>query len=169
MKKSTYLIGIDPGLAKTGWGVIVVSDRNKIALKEFGCITTKKKYSFACRLDKIYKEICKLNEKFKPKEAAVEKIFFAANKKTAIDVAQARGVVLLALNHSDIKISEYTPLEIKQAVVGYGKAEKKQVMFMVKQFLNMREDFSDHAADALAAAICHTNSRIVNKLREQSG
>ena len=162
------IMGIDPGLAKAGWGVIEVGANNEPSVVDFGCITTEKNTPIACRLNKLYTEIQQLIKIIRPEEIAIEKIFFSGNVKTAIDVAQARGVILLALNHSNIKIYEYTPLEIKQAVVGHGRAEKKQVQFMVKQFLKLKElPASDHASDALAAALCHNSSRKLKVKREK--
>ena len=159
------IIGIDPGLAKLGWGVIDAYDKNKIKLIDYGCISTSGSDSIGERLEKIYGGIQAVVRRFRPREAAVEKLFFAKNSRTAMEVAQARGVLLLALSRRKISISEYTPLQIKQALVGYGKADKKQVQYMVKQFLELRKiPEPDHSADALAAALCHSNSRIIESI-----
>lgn len=159
-------MGIDPGLAKLGWGIIEVEDNDKPVLVDYGCINTSSAELISYRLDYIYKQLRKLVKRLKPNEVAVEKLFFSSNAKTAMDVAQARGVVMVALNHTGIKVSEYTPLEIKLAVVGYGRAQKKQVQYMVKHFLNLAKvPKSDHAADALAAAICHNNSRKLAQIK----
>lgn len=159
-------MGIDPGLAKIGWGIIKV-ENNQISLIDYGCINTSKEFSMVNRLGEIYKTMGKLIEQYSPEEVAIEKIFFASNAKTAINVAHARGAILLALNHHDIRVSEYTPLQIKQAVVGYGRAKKEQVQFMVKNFLNLKKfPTPDHAADALATAICHNNSRKMKAILE---
>ncbi|MBN2406213.1 MAG: crossover junction endodeoxyribonuclease RuvC [Elusimicrobia bacterium] len=154
------IMGIDPGLAKVGWGIVDTQDRDSIILVEYGCITTSGAEPINSRLDTIYRIILDLIKKYRPAEVALEKLFFSSNTKTAIDVAQARGAVLVALNHSGLILAEYTPLEIKQALVGYGRAKKNQVQFMVKNFLKLeKEPRPDHAADALAVAICHNNSK----------
>ncbi|MFH1415734.1 MAG: crossover junction endodeoxyribonuclease RuvC [Elusimicrobiota bacterium] len=154
------ILGIDPGLAKIGWGIIETSENKKTVIVEYGCLSTSKSESMACRLGHIYRGISEIINKFSPEEAAVEEIFFASNAKTAINVAQARGVIVVALGNSGIRVNGYTPLEIKQALVGYGRARKEQVQYMVQNFLDMdRIPSSDHAADALAAALCHESSR----------
>lgn len=159
------IMGIDPGLAQVGWGVIEVFDQKKPVLVDNGCVSTSKNQSIVVRLNIIYEELRTLVEKHKPDEVSVEEIFFASNAKTAINVAQARGVIMVALMHSKIMLYEYTPLQIKQALVGYGRADKNQVKFMVKNFLNLKDmPKTDHAADALAAAICHNSSRKVERL-----
>lgn len=154
------IMGIDPGLANLGWGVIEVFNNGKPVLVDYGCINTLKTKSIVNRLGSIYKEVSALIEKFSPDEIAMEEIFFASNTKTAIKVAHASGAVMIALSHADIEVSEYTPLQIKQALVGYGRAKKGQVQYMVKNFLNLKEvPKSDHASDALATALCHNSSR----------
>jgi crossover junction endodeoxyribonuclease RuvC len=158
-------MGIDPGLAKIGWGVIKTDGINNPVLVEYGCLSTPTSQSFSVRLDYIYTEICKLVETYNPEEVSVEQIFFASNAKTAINVAHARGAILLACSHLKTKVYEYTPLQIKQAVVGYGRAEKQQVQFMVKNLLGLNELPSpDHSADALAAAMCHNNARKISNI-----
>ncbi len=159
------IMGIDPGLAKTGWGVIELQANSKICLIGYGCITTSKNYKMDERLSSIYGEICELISKFKPDEGSIEEIFFASNAKTAINVAHARGVIMIALNHSGIKVFEYTPLEIKKAVVGYGKADKAQVQYMVRSIMGLKEvPKPDHASDAIAAALCHGNAFKLNSI-----
>ncbi|MFW6173337.1 MAG: crossover junction endodeoxyribonuclease RuvC [Elusimicrobiota bacterium] len=159
------IMGIDPGLANVGWGIIKETDNSKFSLVNYGCISTSSSDTFIKRLDLLYKRAKDLVEKYNPEEVAVEELFFSANTKTAINVAHARGAVMVALNHSGMKVSEYTPLEIKQALVGYGKAKKSQVQYMVKQFLNLDEiPHPGHSADALAAALCHCSSRKLNNL-----
>ena len=154
------ILGLDPGLAKIGWGVISIGADSKPQLVEYGCITTLKTQSIVERLAQIYDRINTLVKQYVPDEVAIEEIFFSVNTKTAIDVAQARGAIMIALNHSDIIVCEYTPLEIKQALTGYGRANKYQIKFMVKNFLGLDSmPNTDHAADALAAAICHNNAR----------
>ena len=160
-------MGIDPGLAKLGWGIIEVFENKQPVLIDYGCVSTVKTESFSNRLGIIYAKICSLIKEYNPEEISIEEIFFATNAKTAINVAQARGAVMLAFNHSGIKVCEYTPLQIKQALVGYGRAGKQQVQYMVKNFLKLKEIPSpDHAADALAAALCHNNSRKINRMVE---
>jgi crossover junction endodeoxyribonuclease RuvC len=151
------ILGIDPGTAITGYGVIKKS--RKLELIDYGCIKTSADLSTAERLDKMYKELKILIKKYKPEIAAVEDIFFFKNLKTAIKVSQARGVILLAIAQSKIRVAEYTPLQIKQAVACYGRAEKLQVQKMVKVLLNLEEiPGPDDAADALAIAICCAHS-----------
>ncbi len=164
------IMGIDPGLAKIGWGVIEATENCKPVLTGYGCISTLKTESMVSRLSKIYAEVSKLVKEFNPDEVAIEEIFFSSNTKTAINVAHARGAILIALNHSDIKLREYTPLQIKQAVVGYGRAKKKQVQYMVVNFLNLKNlPDNDHTFDAIAAALCHNNSRKLNKIISDKG
>ncbi len=153
------LMGIDPGLKNIGWGIIKVN-HNRVKLVNYGCIETESSDSISVRLGHIYSEVCSLVKNHKPREVAVEELFFAKNTKSALSVAQARGAIMLALDHSSISVFEYTPLEIKQALVGYGRAAKEQVQFMVKQFLALKNiPKPDHASDALAAVLCHKNSR----------
>ncbi|MFC2061962.1 crossover junction endodeoxyribonuclease RuvC [Elusimicrobiota bacterium] len=162
------ILGIDPGLAKLGWGIIDTSEGKETVLVEYGCVSTRSSVPVSDRLGHIYEQICELIKKFEPQEVAIERLFFSSNTKTAMDVAQAKGSVLVALNHSGIRIYEYTPLQIKQALVGYGRATKDQVQFMVKNFLNMKEvPEPDHAADGLAAAICHNSHRKMNEIKEK--
>lgn len=149
------ILGIDPGIASVGYGVISVNGRNKFSLIKAGCLTTSTKDSFPKRLKKIYEDTKKIIREFKPKIIAIEELFFYKNVKTAINVSQARGVVLLAAVQNNLIIREFTPLEIKQAVSGYGRAEKKQVKRMVELILNEKVKITnDNTADALAAAIC---------------
>lgn len=151
------ILGIDPGTATTGWGVI--KKTKKLNWVKHGLITTPANLSTAERLVRLNKEISSLIKKYKPSIAAVEDIFFFKNLKTAIKVSQARGVILLAISKSKIPIVEYTPLQVKQAVACYGRAEKIQVQKMVKALLNLKEiPKPDDAADALAIAICCAHS-----------
>ena len=132
---------------------------NKFSVVDYGAITTEAGLEMAERLDILYVELTKLIRKYQPEEAAIEELFFNSNAKTAINVGQARGVVLLACKRNGLEISEYTPLQIKQALVGYGRAEKKQIQQMVKAILNLKEvPKPDDTADAVAAAICHGHS-----------
>lgn len=151
------IIGIDPGTAIIGYGII--NSGKKLELIDYGCIKTSINLSTAERLEKLHKELKALIKKHKPDIAAVEDIFFFKNLKTAIKVSQARGVILLTIAESKIPVAEYTPLQIKQAVACYGRAEKSQVQKMVKILLNLKEiPKPDDAADALAVAICCGNS-----------
>jgi len=151
------IIGIDPGTAIIGYGVI--NSGRKLELIDYGCIKTSIDFSTAERLEKLHKELEALIKKHKPEIVAVEDIFFFKNLKTAIKVSQARGVILLTIAEAKIPVAEYTPLQIKQAVACYGRAEKSQVQKMVKTLLNLKEiPKPDDAADALAVAICCAHS-----------
>jgi len=152
------IAGIDPGTARIGYGFIEKTP-NKTELIKYGCIETSPEFSTAERLNKLDKELTKVIKKYKPDKAAVEDIFFFKNLKTVIKVSQARGVILVRAAKMKIPIYEYTPLQVKQAVTSYGRAEKKQVQQMVKLLLNLKEiPKPDDAADALAIAICCANS-----------
>ena len=133
----------------------------------YGAITTDAKMSMPDRLKHLYNELTAIIEEFRPEEAAIEELFFNNNAKTAIMVGQARGVAVLACANGDLRISEYTPLQIKQALVGYGRAEKKQMQAMVKTILNLKEvPKPDDTADALAAAICGVNTASTRRWQE---
>ena len=152
------ILGIDPGTVITGYGLLEHSG-NKFKLLEYGTIRSMKGNDVAVRLNEIYTGVINLIEKFKPDHMAIEGLFFNKNVKTALEVGQARGVLMLAAYQKGVQVHEYTPLQVKQAVVGYGRAEKKQVQFMVKAILNILEiPRPDDAADALALAICHGHS-----------
>jgi len=149
------ILGIDPGYAIVGWGVLQY-ERGRFKPLAFGAITTPAGMDFSRRLACIYDQLSVLCAKYNPEAAAVERLYFQNNQKTAIDVAQARGVTLLALHKSGVPVFEYTPLQVKSAVTGYGKAEKPQVMEMTRRLLNLKETPKpDDTADALAIAICH--------------
>lgn len=150
------IIGIDPGTGILGFGVIDVS-KGKAQLVDGGVIRTPVKEQDAIRLQTIYDELTELIERHKPDVMSVEKLFFSQNVTTAMSVAQARGVVLLCARQARLDIFEYTPQQIKQAITGYGKADKKQMQEMVKIILNLKSiPKPDDAADALAAAITHS-------------
>ncbi len=150
------ILGIDPGTGILGFGVIETSN-NKAQLVDAGVIRTPVKEDDAVRLQTIFDELTDIIMQTKPQEMAVEKLFFAQNVTTAMTVAQARGVVLLCGMQSELKIAEYTPLQIKQALTGYGRADKKQIQEMVRVILGLKEiPKPDDCADALAAAICHS-------------
>lgn len=150
------IIGIDPGTGILGFGVIEVN-KGKAQLVDAGVIRTPVKEDDAVRLQTIYEEISDIIASAKPDEMSVEKLFFAQNVTTAMTVAQARGVVLLAGKQAGLPIHEYTPLQIKQALTGYGRADKKQIQEMVRVILQLKEvPKPDDCADALAAAITHS-------------
>lgn len=151
----TRVIGFDPGLAIVGYGVLDYCNNEK-KLIDYGVIRTPKEESVPVRLALIYKATMELFEKFKPDEVAIEELFFNTNITTGINVAQARGVVLLAAIHYCGRLYEYTPLQVKQAMTGYGRADKKQIQEMVKVFLHLSAvPKPDDAADALAVALTH--------------
>lgn len=151
------IIGIDPGTGILGFGVIDVDKRGQAQLVDAGVIRTPVKEDDAVRLNTIYDELTDIITATKPQHMSVEKLFFAQNVTTAMTVAQARGVVLLCGMQSGLKIAEYTPQQIKQALTGYGRAEKKQIQEMVRVILKLKEvPKPDDCADALAAAITHS-------------
>ena len=149
------ILGIDPGYAIVGYGV-VDSDSFRFKTVGFGAITTKAGTPFPQRLNDIYDDMLCIIDKFKPECLSIEKLYFNTNTTTAIEVAEARGVILLAAHSRGLEIFEYTPLQVKQSVTGYGRAEKHQVMEMVKSLLNLKAvPKPDDTADALALAVCH--------------
>ena len=152
------ILGIDPGLAIVGFGVLE-KNKNKVDVLDYGVITTPKEDTLPIRLDKIYKGMCELIDHYKPDQVAVEELFFNTNTTTGISVAEARGVILLACINKGCKLFEYTPLQIKQALTGNGRADKHQVQFMVKAILKLNSiPKPDDAADGLAAALCHSQT-----------
>ena len=152
------ILGIDPGYAIVGYGIVDYVG-NKFFTVDFGAVTTEAKTEFTSRLSKIYAGIKELLEKYSVDAMSVEKLYFNTNTTTAIDVAQARGVILLAAYDSGVPVYEYTPLQVKQAVTGYGRAEKKQIQEMTKLLLGLSAvPKPDDTADALALAICHAHS-----------
>ncbi len=152
------IFGIDPGYAIVGYGVVEYTG-NKFRTIDFGSIITEPKYTFPERLKMVYDELTILLDKYNPDCVAIEELFFNKNVKTAINVGQARGVQLLAAINKGAEVYEYTPLQIKQGVVGYGRAEKKQVQEMVRVILGLKQvPKPDDTADALAVAICHAHS-----------
>ena len=149
------ILGVDPGYAIVGWGILEYENA-KFSIVDFGAIITDKDTPFPKRLVEIYEDMDFVIKKYKPEALSMEKLFFQTNVKTAIDVAQARGVLLLCAENNKLPVYEYTPLQVKQAVTGYGKAEKKQVMQMTKKILGLSKvPKPDDTADALAMAICH--------------
>lgn len=152
------ILGIDPGVAIVGFGVIE-SEQSAQSLVRCGVITTPAHTPLSSRLNSIYVDLTELIATFQPDAIAIEELFFNTNITTGISVAQARGVILLACYQSGVPVFEYTPLQVKQAVVGYGRAEKAQVMDMVKRILHLQNvPRPDDAADAVAIALCHARS-----------
>ncbi|MEE0945488.1 MAG: crossover junction endodeoxyribonuclease RuvC [Acutalibacteraceae bacterium] len=152
------ILGIDPGYALIGYGVISY-DKGKFKTVNFGAVTTSPQLKFEQRLEVIYRDINQLINEFKPDALSIEKLFFNTNTTTAIDVAQARGVILLAAQMNNVPVFEYTPLQVKSAVTGFGRAEKHQVMEMTRSLLGLSAvPKPDDTADALALAICHANT-----------
>ncbi len=157
------ILGIDPGYGTIGYGVIEKVN-GKIHAIDYGVITTPKEKPIAERLEMIYDAMNLIIDKYKPDEIALEELFFNTNITTGIKVAQARGVLLLSAIKSCGKLYEYTPLMVKQALTGEGRADKRQVQYMVKMFLGLtKEPKPDDAADALAVAICHANTIQYNR------
>jgi crossover junction endodeoxyribonuclease RuvC len=153
------VIGIDPGTAITGYGLVREEADGSLAVVDYGAILTPPDQPMYRRLRLLYQDLLELLHLHHPDSGAVEKLFFARNARTALSVGQARGVALLALAEQEVPLVEYTPLEVKQAVVGYGGAGKKQVQQMVRALLGLEElPQPDDAADALAIAICHVHS-----------
>ena len=152
------ILGIDPGYGITGFGLID-AQRGNCQLLRCGAITTPAGMDFSARLEIIYHDICQLLEIAKPEAVAIEELFFGHNVTTAIGVAQSRGVILLAVRQAGIPVYQYKPMQVKQAVVGYGNATKHQVMDMTKRILHLEKmPKPDDAADAIAIALCHARS-----------
>ncbi len=152
------IFGLDPGYAIVGYGVIEYK-ANKFRVLDYGAITTSKDDDLNDRLLQIYNQLCGVMDTYKPDALSIEKLFFNTNATTAIGVAEARGVCLLAAKQRGLDIAEYTPLQVKQAVTGYGKAVKQQVQEMTRMLLNLQKvPKPDDTADALAVAICHAHS-----------
>ncbi|MCK4782063.1 crossover junction endodeoxyribonuclease RuvC [Candidatus Parcubacteria bacterium] len=153
------ILGIDPGIATVGYGIVKKGDEKtqKLECLDFGTIKTDPSWTMGERLKKINSELTKLIKQYKPNILAVEKVYFFKNLKTAMPVSQAKGVILFTAAKKKIPVHEFTPLQIKTAVTGYGRADKKQIKEMVKILLNLKEaPKSDDAADALGAAICYS-------------
>lgn len=152
------IMGIDPGYAIVGYGVVDY-DGFKFTTVGYGAVTTKAGEPFLDRLNDIYDDMDLLIKKYKPNYMSIEKLYFNTNTTTAIDVAQARGVILLCAVKNSVEVCQYTPLQVKQSITGYGRAEKRQVMEMVKSFLSLKSvPKPDDTADALALAVCHGHS-----------
>lgn len=158
------VMGIDPGIARAGWGVIS-KNKGVIRLMNFGCIETPKTNKEEMRLTSLFNQLNTLIKKHKPDELAIEKLFFTTNAKTAFMVGQGRGIALLLAGLHDIPVGSYTPLEVKLAITGYGKADKRQMQKMVQSMLKLTVmPKPDDAADALGIAITHCYSRKVRKV-----
>jgi crossover junction endodeoxyribonuclease RuvC len=162
------VLGIDPGTATTGYGLVQENKDGSLRVVDYGVILTSPDNSMPQRLRKIYIDLKEIIHLHRPDSGAVEKLFFQRNVKTAISVGQARGVTILAIAEAEIPVYEYTPLEIKQSVAGYGGADKIQVQQMVKALLDLEKaPKPDDAADALAVAICHLHSNRFQELYAQ--
>jgi crossover junction endodeoxyribonuclease RuvC len=156
----TLALGIDPGTATTGYGIVRLEPDGSLVAVKYGVILTPKDASAPVRLEILYNDLSDLLKEYRPETAAVEKLFFSRNVTTALAVGQARGVVMLCMQQAGIEPFEYTPNEIKQAVAGYGGAQKKQIQEMVRTLLQLDTiPRPDDAADALAIAITHLNTR----------
>lgn len=156
------ILGIDPGYAIVGYGIVKYNGA-KFTPIQYGAITTNSCEQMHKRLCEIYDDVCVLLDTFKPDEVAIEELFFNTNTKTGIQVAQARGVIMLAVSRKGITPNSYTPLQVKQSVTGYGRAQKNQVMEMTKSMLGFKKTPKpDDAADALAVAICHGHCKRSN-------
>ncbi|HIP88358.1 MAG TPA: crossover junction endodeoxyribonuclease RuvC [Anaerolineales bacterium] len=161
------VLGVDPGTATTGYGVVEETVDGLRALA-YGVITTPAGRPLPHRLRTIYRELGRLAREWQPDAAAVEELYFSVNVRTAMSVGQARGVVLLALAEAEIPVAEYSPLAVKQALTGYGGAEKRQMQEMVRMLLGLPEiPRPDDAADALAVAVCHLHSARMRALEEE--
>ena len=162
-------IGIDPGTAITGYGLVRELADGSLEVVDYGVIQTSADQTMPDRLVLLYQELKQIIDLHEPQSGAVEKLFFARNVRTALSVGQARGIALLALAESGVSVAEYSPNEIKQAVAGYGGAEKMQVQMMVQALLDLEEiPQPDDAADALAVAICHLHSARIRALEDRA-
>lgn len=162
------IIGIDPGLANTGWGVVQCQGSKTVPIA-YGCITTGKRHELPTRLAIIHDNLCEIIDRYRPRALSVEGVYFGENARSAMATAQARGAALVACAYKGLEYGEYTPMQIKQALVGTGAADKEQVQYMVKAVLGLdHEPRPDHAADALAAAITHARLRSVKLLEKRA-
>lgn len=153
------ILGIDPGIGRTGWGSITRIQNSELRVQNYGCIETSPTLDIEKRLQQVYQQIIDIIKKEKPDSIAIEELFFNTNAKTALIVGQARGVILLAAAEAHLRVGIYTPLQVKIAVTGYGRAEKHQVGTMIKTILNLPKiPTPDDVADALAIAITHAFS-----------
>ncbi|MCL1859511.1 MAG: crossover junction endodeoxyribonuclease RuvC [Oscillospiraceae bacterium] len=158
------ILGIDPGLATVGYGILKY-EKNKFTTIDYNAIITPPRIPVHERLKMIYDNLQQIIDIYNPDDLAIEELFYNTNQKTIISVCEARGVIVLCAHQNGLNIDEYTPLQVKQSVVGYGRAEKKQVQVMVKNMLNLEKvPKPDDVADALAIAICHAHSKSTNLL-----
>lgn len=165
-KKTLRVLGIDPGTAIVGWAILD-EIKGQVTAVAYGHITTSPKNTTAERLFEVVNDLREVIQKYKPDESAVEDLFFFKNVKTVMKVSQARGSILLTLEENCVSIFEYTPLQVKQALTGYGRAEKKQIQLMVKNILKLKEiPKPDDTADAIAIALCHINSRKMREIKK---
>jgi len=163
------IIGIDPGIARTGFGVIDFIS-GQLTLLEYGCIQTPASLPAPVRLQQIYNKLQEILNRHKPSQFAIEELFFNKNSRTALAVGEGRGVAILTAASANLPVCEYTPLQIKQAVTGYGRSTKQQVRYMVKAILKLKElPNPDDIADALAVAICHAYMATKNQLINHTG
>lgn len=163
------ILGIDPGYAIVGYGILDY-ESNHFKTVDYGAILTTAKAPFCDRIEKIFDELCEIIRKYKIDALSIEKLYFNSNTTTAIDVAQARGVILLAAKKFKVPVFEYTPLQVKQAVTGYGRAEKQQIMELTRILLKLDKlPKPDDTADALAIAICHghNSSSLMSRLKTE--
>ena len=161
------ILGLDPGTATTGYGIIDVGEDGRLTAVSYGTITTPAKIPMPSRLQMIERELLALIDEFQPDSSGIEEVFFGRNVTTAITVGQARGVLILTLANAKIPIGEYSPPKIKDAVTGYGKADKAQVQMMVRNLLDLEETpRPDDAADGLAVAITHAQYQRFESLYE---
>ena len=164
------ILGVDPGTAVTGYGVLrtpSLTDKReeRPEVVDYGCIRTSNAQEMPHRLRIIYQKMSEIIQKYHPEEIAIEEVFFSKNSKTALSVGQARGVIILAASFKGGKVFSYTPLEVKQAITGYGRAKKRQVQHMIKKLLLLPQiPFPDDASDAIAVALCHYHSRKLKSL-----
>lgn len=162
-----HILGIDPGTATTGWAIIEEDCVRPKAIA-YGLIETEKNKTDEQRILEISQDLDKIIKKYQPQEAAIEKLFFFKNQKTVIEVGQARGAIILTLIQKNVRVFSYTPLQVKQALTGYGRAEKKQMQFMAKNILGLKNiPKVDDTADAIAVALCHLSSRKLINLSKQ--
>jgi crossover junction endodeoxyribonuclease RuvC len=162
------VIGIDPGTAITGYGLVKENQDGSLSLVEYGAVVTPAQAPMPQRLLELHRKLKEILLLHHPQSGAMEKLFFQRNVRTAISVGQGRGVALLAMAEVGLDVAEYTPLEVKQAVVGYGGADKRQVQNMVRALLNLEQiPNPDDAADALAVAICHVHSARIRQLSQE--
>lgn len=158
-EKNIKILGIDPGTGLMGWGLVQKNARGVVTPLKYGCIRTDSKAKMDDRLFTIYTSLCDIIEKNKPDCLAIEELFFSTNQKTVMTVSQARGVAIVCAKISNLSVFEYTPLQVKQALTGYGRADKKQMQEMVRISCKLKEcPQPDDAADALAIALCHAQS-----------